>query len=106
MTPRCKPASCSGCPLALHGSDFTQPEGTGALGVMLVGEASGENEARDQLPFRPYARAGQILERTLRRLGLSRQQFPLTNVVRCRPRNNWLEGAPYEAEAIAHCQPN
>jgi len=39
-------------------------------------------------------------------MGMDRQQFSTTNVVRCRPRNNWLEGAPWEYSAINHCRPN
>ena len=90
---RSKPSSCEGCPIASHGTDFTQIEGTGSLGVLIVGEASGEMEARDGLPLRPYAPAGSLLERTFKRMGLSRAQFSLTNCLRCRPRNNWLAGA-------------
>lgn len=106
MSGRAKPDSCAGCPIELHGNDFSQIEGTGASGVMLVGEASGEHEQRDQLPFRPYAPAGSLLERTFRRMGLDRQQFSVTNVVRCRPRNNWLERSPWEFSAISHCRAN
>ena len=106
MTSRAKPSSCQSCPCASHGTDFSSIEGTGANGVMLVGEASGEHEQRDQLPFRPYAPAGGVLERTFRRMGVDRQSFSITNVLRCRPRNNWLEGAPWEFSAINHCRPN
>lgn len=103
---RSKPQSCSGCPFEPMGTDFSKVEGTGANGVLLIGEASGEMEARDQLPFRPYAPAGSLLERTFRRMGMDRQQFSTTNVCRCRPRNNWLEGNPHEYSAINHCRPN
>ena len=106
MTPRTRPDSCSGCPLAAKGTDFSAVEGTGSLGVMLIGEASGECEARDQLPFRPYAPAGSLLERTIRRMSLDRQQFALTNVCRCHPPHDWLAGAPYEYAALDHCRPN
>lgn len=83
MTPRCKPSSCSACPLSSHGTDFSQPEGSGHNKVMVVAEASGEGEARDCLPLRPYMPSGSIFERTLRRLGLSRDQFVVTNCLRC-----------------------
>lgn len=63
-------------------------------------------EARDLLPFRAYAPAGSLLERTFRRMGMDRQQFSITNILRCRPRNNWLEGAPWEFGAISHCREN
>jgi uracil-DNA glycosylase family 4 len=103
---RAKPNSCAGCAIVSHGTDFSRIEGTGANGVMLVGEASGENEARECLPFRPYANAGSILQRTLREMGLDRAQFSITNAVRCRPRRDWLEKSPWEYSAINHCRPN
>ena len=104
--PRAKPNSCNGCTIVGHGSDFSAIEGTGANGVMLVGEASGEHEQRDCLPFRPWAPAGALLQRVLHRMGLAREQFSITNVVRCRPRNNWLEKSPWEYAAINACRPN
>src|SRR5690348_8354160 len=106
MTPRCKPDSCLGCPLHEAGTDFTQSEGTGRLGIAIIAEASGEMEARDSLPLRPYAPSGSVLERTIRRLGLAREDFIVSNVIRCRPWGNVLEGASYEYEAIRHCESN
>lgn len=103
---RRKPDSCIGCGCYSHGTDFSAVEGTGSSGVMLVGEASGEYEQRDQLPFRLYAPAGALLTRVLRRMGLDRAQFSITNVVRCRPRNNWFEKSPWEYAALRHCRPN
>jgi uracil-DNA glycosylase family 4 len=73
---------------------------------MVVAEASGEMEARDQLPLRPYAPAGSVFERTLRRIGLTRDILTVTNLLRCRPLDNRLDGMSYESAAIRHCQPN
>ena len=73
---------------------------------MIVAEASGEREQQDRLPLRPNAPSGMIFERTLRRLGYSRDQFAVTNAIRCRPRDNLLDGMPFEATALAHCRPN
>jgi len=73
---------------------------------MVVAEASGEHEQREQRPLVEYAPAGGVFERVLRRMSLDRQQLSVTNVVRCRPRNNWLENAPWEFAAINHCRPN
>lgn len=103
---RCKPKTCAGCALESHGRDFSLIEGTGANGVLICAEASGEHEQRDNLPLRPYAPSGAVLERCLRRMGLDRKQFAITNVVRCRPRHNFLENAPWEHAAISHCRPN
>lgn len=106
MMTRTKPTSCENCSLYSHGTDFSQPEGLGLLKVCVVAEASGEGEARDCLPLRPYQPSGAIFERTLRRLGLSRDQFVVTNCLRCRPINNLLEGMPYEQEALNCCSEN
>jgi uracil-DNA glycosylase family 4 len=104
-----KPLSCQGCPLyddpkVGEKVGFSRPEGSGVNGVMIVGEALGESERAEGLPFRPYAASGAILERALRRLGLDREQFVLTNTVMCRPPNNKLEGAWYEQAAVGHCR--
>lgn len=103
---RSKPISCMGCALHTHGTDFTSVEGAGTNGVLLVGESSGEHEQRDGLPFRPYAPSGAVLERCLRRMGMDRKSFAITNTVRCRPRKNWLEGSPWEFAALRACRPN
>jgi uracil-DNA glycosylase family 4 len=103
---RSKPSSCSGCPLESHGSDFSAVEGRGSLGVMVCAEASGEGEARDLLPLRPYMPSGSIYERTIRRLGYSRESFATTNACRCRPNSNLLEGMPFEQLALDHCRSN
>ena len=103
---RCKPASCDGCALHDHGTDFSVVTGTGSLGVLIVAEASGQHEAREQRPLVEWAPSGSLLERTFKRMGLSRQQFSLTNCLRCRPRRDWLEKAPWEYSALRHCRPN
>ncbi len=81
------------------------PEGTGRNGVLVMGEALGEQEEKDRLPFRPYAGAGSILERAFYRAGTARQEFTLTNLVWYRPPRNWLDGSPWEQAAIAACKP-
>ena len=99
-----KPPECQQCALHEVGEGFSQPDGLGTYRVGLVGEALGERERDDSLPFRPYAPAGSILMRALRRAGLEREGFFLFNALSCRPPRNYLEGAPYEASAIAHCK--
>jgi uracil-DNA glycosylase family 4 len=78
-----KPTSCDLCPLASKGQGFLRPEGSGSLRVMIVGEAAGEAEAMDGLPFRPYAESGSVLERCWSRLGLARDQFYISNICHC-----------------------
>src|SRR5271166_6573264 len=96
---RSKPTSCEGCDLYSHGTDFTIVEGTGALGVLRVGEASGEHEAREQRPFVEFAPAGGVLQRITKQQSYDRAQFATTNVLRCRPRGDWYEGAPWQHAA-------
>src|SRR5215472_3156374 len=104
-----KPSQCAGCtgiewtPSPHLG--FSANEGHGTNGVLIVGEALGKTEEDEALPFRPTAQAGSLLERAFKRCGFSRDQFRLTNIVRCRPPNDWLADAPYEFEVIQHCRP-
>lgn len=81
------------------------PEGTGSLGVMVMSEALGEHEAKEHLPLRPNAPAGSVFQGIIRRMGLDRSQFLISNTIWCRPGvRNWLSGAPYEYGAIEHCK--
>lgn len=94
---------CNGCAGRYWGDKIAVPEGAGSTGVMLWGEALGEHEEKDQLPFRPYAQAGSLLERAIRLAGFTRQQFTLTNAIMCRPPGNKLDGQPYEHEVTERC---
>ncbi len=84
---------------------FMRPEGTGSLGVLMLGEAAGSHEVREGLPFRPTAPAGSVLERAIKRAGYERQQFRIWNMIGCQPPNNKLDHAPYEQAALSHCKP-
>ncbi len=103
-----KPLACQGCPLETAGMGFSVPEGLGVNGVLIVGEALGDHERRDGLPFRPDAPAGSVLERAFQQrvegIKLDRQQFKVWNCCGCQPPRNWLEGAPWEQGAIRHCK--
>lgn len=100
-----KPDQCVGCPLYGDGRGFSHNEGHGTNKILVVGEALGETERADGLPFRPMAAAGSLLERAFKRLGMSRANFRITNICRCQPPNNFLVNAPYEFDAIQHCRP-
>lgn len=71
--------------------------------LLLVGEASGEHEAREGLPFRPYAQSGSLLADALREVNISRSELAITNVIRCRPKNDYFDGSPYQYAATQHC---
>lgn len=102
-----KPKQCKGCAGQgwLGGKGWAEPEGSAAqLGVVIMGEAPGEQEAHAGLPFRPSAQAGSQLQRAITLAGLQRGPFLITNTIQCRPPENWLDGAPWEQACIAHCQ--
>ncbi len=58
-------------------------EGDVEADLVIVGEAPGAEEDRLGRPF--VGQAGQLLDRELARVGLSRDQVYITNVVKCRP---------------------
>ena len=94
-----KPLTCKPCPLYGNGYGFSSLDGSGKNGVLIIGDALGDSEQSEGLPFRPYAQAGSILQRTINGLGLQRNDFAITNIVRCRPPYNILDGARYELDA-------
>lgn len=102
------PDSCAGCKLSTnpHSGYFTKVTGDGHSGVLIIGEASGEAEARMATAFVDSAPAGSILEKAIRMSGGQRKDYWITNIIRCRPPNNILSGAPYERDAIHHCSGN
>lgn len=106
------PTICDSCPLRLAGSTgFAPVDGTLTHGILIVGEALGEEEALVSRPF--VGSSGRLLDRILNRTidpqggqALRREDFGVTNVIWCRPPNNILTGASYEFPAIEHCAPN
>lgn len=102
LPPHCR--TCILFPEHRNGLGFSNLEGSGTNGVMVIAEALGEWEEIDGLPLRPQAPAGSTFQKALRWQGLDRNEFTLTNIIRCRPPRNYLDGAPYEREAIDHCR--
>ena len=68
---------------------MTQPSGPCPAKIMIVGEAPGETEEREGIPFVGYS--GQELNRMLQEAGIMRSECFLTNVVRVRPPGNAIE---------------
>lgn len=66
--------------------------------VMIVGEAPGFNEDRQGEPF--VGAAGKLLDTLLARIGLSRSDVYITNVLKCRPPMN-RDPMPNEVEACS-----
>jgi uracil-DNA glycosylase len=67
--------------------------------VMFLGEAPGETEDRDGIPF--VGRAGQLLTNIIKALGWTREQVYIVNICKCRPPRN---RTPYKVEAD-NCRP-
>ena len=65
---------------------------------MIVGEAPGFNEDRQGEPF--VGVAGKLLDTLLARIGLSRSDVYITNVLKCRPPMN-RDPMPNEVEACS-----
>jgi len=65
---------------------------------MIVGEAPGANEDRQGEPF--VGAAGKLLDTLLARIGLSRSDVYITNVLKCRPPSN-RDPMPNEVEACS-----
>ncbi|WKZ24192.1 MAG: uracil-DNA glycosylase [Candidatus Dojkabacteria bacterium] len=61
-------------------------EGNHAARVMFVGEAPGENEAKQGRPF--CGAAGKFLDVLLAHVGLERESVYITNLIKDRPPNN------------------
>lgn len=85
---------CDECPLGTYYRErgsFTPvgPEGPDDAEFVFVGEEPGASEVQYQRPF--IGGSGQLLERTLNRLGLVRKQVQLDNALLCRPPGNDLE---------------
>jgi uracil-DNA glycosylase family 4 len=74
-------------PLKNSGVRVVHPVGDGSSGVMLIGEAPGEQEDRVGEPF--VGASGKFLNNILLpSVGLTRQTIYLTNIVKCRPPAN------------------
>jgi DNA polymerase len=73
-------------------------EGNHAAQIMFVGEAPGENEAKQGRPF--CGSAGKFLDVLLEHIGLARKDVYITNLVKDRPPEN-RDPLPVEIEYYA-----
>jgi len=67
--------------------------------IMFIGEAPGEDEDRSGRPF--VGKAGQLLEKMLKAIGIVREQVYITNVLRWRPPGNRTP----KTDEVAVCLP-
>lgn len=92
--------ACQACNLCQGRQQAVPGTGNRRARWMIVGEAPGEQEDRQGLPF--VGPAGQLLDGMLAAMGLSRDNdVYIANVIKCRPPRNRNP----EPEEIARCLP-
>src|SRR5918996_4772923 len=79
-------SGCVRCPLHQGRTNVVFGSGNANADLMFVGEAPGQQEDLQGLPF--VGRAGKLLDQLLEEVGMSRADVFVTNVVRCRPPGN------------------
>jgi len=78
--------SCGRCELCRGRTNAVPGHGNLTTEIMLIGEAPGQNEDKQGLPF--IGASGQFLNHLLASIELSRDDVFITNIVKCRPPGN------------------
>jgi DNA polymerase len=79
-------ANCTRCALCKTRTQTVFGSGNRQAEWMLVGEAPGQNEDEQGMPF--VGVAGQLLTEMIRAIGMEREEVFITNILKCRPPNN------------------
>jgi uracil-DNA glycosylase len=90
---------CTRCPLSQTRTKVVFGAGNADADLMFVGEAPGQQEDLQGIPF--VGRAGKLLDQLLGEVGLERDDVFIANVLKSRPPGN-RDPAPEEIEA---CKP-
>jgi DNA polymerase len=77
---------CTLCELHEQRTQTVFSRGTGVSGLCFVGEGPGADEDAQGEPF--VGAAGQLLDKMISAMGLSRDEVYVCNIVKCRPPNN------------------
>ena len=91
---------CSNCGLYKTRHNVVFGSGSSTASLMFIGEAPGEEEDKQGLPF--VGRAGQLLTKIIEAMGLKREDVYIANILKCRPPNNRM---PLPTEILA-CEEN
>ncbi len=91
--------NCRRCPLGAGRINFVFGTGNPQADIVFAGEAPGEQEDKQGLPF--VGPAGQLLTRMLEAVGIMRDEVFICNVLKCRPPQN----RPPADEEIELCIP-
>ncbi len=89
---------CRRCKLAGGRTHLVFGSGNPKAELMFVGEAPGQDEDLQGLPF--VGRAGQLLTKIIEAIELKRDDVYIANILKCRPPNN----RPPEPDEIAACR--
>ena len=92
-------STCTRCRLSEGRTQVVFGDGSPNAGIMFIGEGPGFHEDRQGVPF--VGAAGQLLNRLLGEIGLSRSDVYIANVVKCRPPGNRNP----EPDEMASCEP-
>lgn len=91
--------NCRACRLCEKRTQTVFGRGSEKAKILFVGEAPGQNEDLQGLPF--VGAAGQLLDRYIEFIGLEKEDYYIANVIKCRPEGN-RDPLPEEEEA---CMP-
>ena len=81
-----KYAQCQNCPLGASRNKIVFGMGSLNPKVLFIGEGPGYEEDRKGLPF--VGRAGELLDKMMAAIGLSREAVYIANMVKCHPMKN------------------
>ena len=81
---RCK--ACHNCGLRDGCTNVVIYRGSRKAPLMIIGEAPGENEDIQGLPF--VGRSGQLLQNLLGSYGFTNDDYHICNIAKCRPPQN------------------
>jgi len=98
-------ADCTRCPLHRTRNRTVPGQGCPRPELVFVGEGPGAEEDRQGLAF--VGPAGQLLTRLITRMGFTREQVFIANIVKCRPTEDGagVRDRPPTEEEMAACLP-
>jgi DNA polymerase len=91
--------ACTLCELGRYAGSKVFGEGPPDAEVMFVGEAPGKEEDKSGRPF--IGPAGQVLNKALEHLGISRDRIFICNILKCRPTDGFRNRTPSPEEVGA-----
>lgn len=92
-------AQCKRCSLSIGRTQTVFFRGNPSAKLFIIGEAPGYYEDKQGKPF--VGKAGQLLDKMLRTIGLDEEKIYIANVLKCRPPDN-RDPSP---EEINQCSP-